>query len=153
MHMRIGSLRQACVAVVPEAAKGMGEGLLQSGAHRKRAAAPARRLTERTLSARAGEQHESLIVQLKNRFYDAAVEVHHRCNRSIGGNEMLAQIAKRMLRRVLPGAVPAQPAGFAIRIRHARDGARPVRLRVYLAVEADCLMESASIAISGEFPP
>src|SRR5262249_6052880 len=148
MHMRIGSLRQSCVAVVPEAAEGMAVGLLQSDADRKRAAAPAGCLTERTVSARAGEQHESLIVQLENRFYDTAIEVHHRGNRPIGGNEMLAQIAECMLRRVLPGPVPPQPAGFAIRIRHAGDGARPARLRVHLTVEADCLVESAAIAIS-----
>ena len=64
-----------------------------------------------------------------------------------------AEIAKRVLRRLAPRAVPAKSACFAVRKRLARNRPSAVRIGDWLAVEIDCFVEAAAVEIGANLPP
>src|SRR5262245_7089476 len=66
---------------------------------------------------------------------------------------MLAEIVERMLRRFAPGAIPAEPTGFAVGERYARDRARPVWASLRAPEKIDRLMKSAAAPIGTHRPP
>jgi hypothetical protein len=151
--MRVGSLRQAPVAILQKAAAVVGIGLDERAAQLDCQPAPAGRLAERPLPAGIGQQRKGLIVEIEGRIADPPVELHHRHHRRIRRDEAVAEIGERVQRRLAPGPVPSEAACLAIGKRLAGDAARPVRPRQRSAVERDRLVEAAADAVGTHVPP
>ena len=66
---------------------------------------------------------------------------------------MSAEVFERVVRCLAPGAIPAQPAGLAIRESLAREDPRSVRLRQRSAIEVDRLVEAAPTVVGAVLPP
>src|SRR6516225_6875061 len=131
----------------------MGIRLLESRAQHRGLPAPAVRFAERALAAGIGEQGEGLVVEVETRIADLAIEVDHGHDRRVCADEMFAEIVERVALRLAPGTLPAEPAGFAIGERLARDDSRAVRPRQWPAIKADRLVEAAPNAVRTVVPP
>src|SRR5437899_1682110 len=105
------------------------------------------------MAARKGEQSKSLIVQVETRVADLPVAFHDGYHRGVSGDEIFAEIIKRMLRRLEPWPVPAKPACLAVGKRHPRNRSRAVRSRQRSPVKVDRFMESAMHAVRTQPPP
>src|SRR5262245_13629964 len=127
--------------------------LLERRAQRHSLPAPPGSFSERAMAARKCEQGEGLIIEVEARIGDFAVELDDGYDRCVGGDEVLAEIIERMALRLTPGAMPAEPAGFAIGERLPGNDPCPVRPLQRLAVQGDCLVKTAANAIRTEFPP
>ena len=141
--MRVRALRRRSGAILNEAAERVGIRLLESRAQRHRLRPPAVRFPERAVAAGIGEQGEGLVVEVETRIADLAVQIDHRHDRRVRGDEMFAQIVECVALRLAPGTVPAESAGFAIGECLAGDDPRPVRPWQRLAVKADRLVDAA----------
>src|SRR5262249_7895012 len=139
--------------ILNEAAERMGIRLLESRAQRHRLPAPAVRFSERAVAAGIGEQGEGLVVEVETRIADHAVQIDHRHDRRVRGDEMFAEIVERVARARGTGTWPAEPAGFAIGECLAGDDSRAVRPRQWPAVKADRLVEAAANAVRALLPP
>lgn len=124
--MRVRTPREPPAAILEKASERMGIGSLKRAAQRHRPPAAASFFTERAVAARIGEQGESLIVEIETCVADLAVNTNDGRDGRIRGDEMLAEIVERVPRCFAPGAVPADPASFAIGERLAGDDARAV---------------------------
>ena len=151
--MRVRALRKPPGAILNEPAERVSVALLERRAQRHGLAAPACCFAERAMAARKGEQREGLIVEIEARVRDLAVKAHHRYDRGVRSDEVLAKIFKRVVLCLTPGTRPAEPAGFAIGECLASDHPRTMRLRQGAAVEANGLVKSAPDAIRTSFPP
>src|SRR6516164_5859103 len=105
------------------------------------------------MAARKGEQSKGLIVQVETRVADLPVAVDDGCHCGVSGDEIFAEIIKRMPSRLEPWPVPAKPACLAVGKRHPRNRSRTVRSRQRCAVEVDRFMESAMHAVRTQPPP
>src|SRR5262249_52174243 len=153
VHVRVRALRRRSDVIVNEAAERMGIRLLERRAQRRGLPAPAIRFAERALPARVSEQGKGLVVEVKARIADLAVELDHGHDRGVCGDEILAEIVERVPLRLAPGTVPAEPAGFAIGERLAGDHSRAVRPRQWPAIKADRLVEAAPDTVRAVLPP
>ena len=115
--------------------------------------APAARLPKDAVSARIGEQRESLVVEVEIRLDGRAVKIDDGYDSAVGGDEMSSNVFKGVARRFAPGAIPAEPAGLAISERLAGEDTRSMRLRQWSAIEVDRLVEAAPTVVGAVFPP
>jgi len=153
VHMRVGSLRQAAGAILKKAAAGMRIGLRERGAQIDRQPAPAARFAECAVTACIGEQRKGLVVEVECRIADPTVELDHRDDDRIFGNEVVAEITECVECCLAPRTVPPEPPGLAIRKDLPCNAARPMRPRQRFAVQLDRLMEAAADAVGADVPP
>src|ERR1700730_3178922 len=153
MHVRVRALRHLCGVILNEAAERVGIRLLESRAQRHGLPAPAVRSPERAVAAGIGEQGEGLVVEVETRIADRAVQIDHRRDRRVRGDEMFAEIVERVALRPAPGSVPAESAGFAIGECLAGDDSRAVWPRQWPAIKADRLVEAAPNMVRAVLPP
>ncbi len=143
MHVRIGALGQAAVAIFEVSAVRMRQ-RLQRGAQLARCGPASGPLAEHAMSGCQRQQAEGLVVEIERRVVDTAVETDHRGDGAVGLDEPAAQIIERVRGGLAPWPVPAEPAGFAINENLPRDRPRPVRRGRGAAVEIDGFMKAAA---------
>src|SRR5262245_17057936 len=131
----------------------MGIRLLERRAQRHGLRPPAVRFAERAVAARISEEGEGLVVEVETRIADLAVQIDHGHDRGVCGDEMLADIVKRVALRLTPGTVPAEAAGFAIGERLAGDDSRAVRPCQWPAIKVDRLVETSPNTVRAVLPP
>src|SRR5712692_2223550 len=151
--MRVCTLRQAPVAVLQKAPERMGMVSLEAPAERRGLAVPTGRMPECAVGARKGEQGKSLVIEIKARITPSTIEIDDGDDSAVVGDEMLLEIIERMLRRLAPGAVPAEPSRLTIGKCLPGDCPSAVRLCKRLAVEIDSLMKTAAGSIRAHLPP
>src|SRR5258708_39900333 len=133
--MRVRAPRQAPVAVLQKAPERMGMVSLEALAQRRGRAVPTGRVSECAVRARIGEQGKALVIEVKVWIATSAIAVDDGDDGIVRSDEMLAEIIERMLRRLAPGAVPAEPPRFAIGERLSGDCPSAGRLCYRLAAE------------------
>src|ERR1700720_4359143 len=131
----------------------MSVSLMKSSAKPHRHLSPAGPLSGLRVSTRVGKQGKCLVVELKPRIIASAVKIYDRVDGPIGADEVLAEIRKRVICRLAPWAIPAEPAGFAIGEGLPGDGARTMRMRHRCAIQVDGLMEAAPVTVGSQVPP
>src|SRR5262249_48622125 len=89
MHVRVRALRQPSGAILNEAAEWMGIQLLERGAQRYGQRPPPVCFAERAVATRISEQSESLVIEVETRIADLTVQIDHRHDRRVCGDEVL----------------------------------------------------------------
>src|SRR5262249_13449484 len=131
----------------------MGVALLERRAQCDGMGAPSRDFAECSMAAGICKEGKGLVVEIEAGVKDLTVKVDDRCDACVGGDEMLAEIVKRMECGFAPGAIPSESSGSAVRKRHSRDRSGAARTRKPRALEIDRLVEPTAAAIGAPLPP